>query len=234
MSDHPASSLGVSRDAFLARVRAALGRDESTRDVPAPPDVNEDIVRLANDRDDLAALFAERARAVGMFVHDTSADQLHAALHACLTELDATSVSLSLSDDRWRAAAKATLEDTEITLIDEQDEARFDRLYDVDVGISDVERAIAESGTLVYASGAHRSRGGFLVPPTHIAIVRTNQIVPDMIDHWPKVAEIARTPGELPASMVMITGPSKTADIEGILITGVHGPGAVHILLVHD
>jgi L-lactate dehydrogenase complex protein LldG len=51
--------------------------------------------------------------------------------------------------------------------------------------------------------------------------------VPDLLDLF-----AASTPGGLPANLTLISGPSKTADIEGILITGVHGPGAVHVILV--
>lgn len=107
----------------------------------------------------------------------------------------------------------------------------LDDLYGVDVGITDVRAAIAETGTLVCWSGPLHGRGVSLVPPVHIAVVRRSDIVPDMIDY---LARHAAEGGALPSSIVFITGPSKTADIEGILITGVHGPREVHIMLVGD
>lgn len=231
---HPSSQHGISRDAFLARIRAAIGQESPTEGAPPPPAVDESIVRLATPDQDLVSLFARRAGEVGMMVRETSMGSLSADLRECLSDLGASSASLSFAHETLRRTTCDILNDTAVSITGDNNEARFEDLYETDVGISDVERAIAETGTLVYASGEHRSRGGFLVPPTHIAIVRASQIVADMIDHWPSVSQTAATPGALPSSMVMITGPSKTADIEGILITGVHGPGAVHVFVVGD
>ena len=109
---------------------------------------------------------------------------------------------------------------------------RLDAQFDVDCGITGVHAALAETGTLVLYSDAHHSRGLSLVPPLHIAIVYRRDILPDMLDHWARLRGI---PGsDLPSNMVFITGPSKTADIEGELVTGVHGPEAVHIMLVEE
>ena len=68
------------------------------------------------------------------------------------------------------------------------------------------------------------------MPPVHIAIVRAAQIVPDMLDLWPPGVPAP----SMPASLVLVTGPSKTADIEGILITGVHGPREVRVIVVES
>ena len=87
--------------------------------------------------------------------------------------------------------------------------------------------AIAETGTLVIASDMRRSRGTFLIPPIHIAVIFESHILPDMIDLWPRLAV-------LHTAFTLITGPSKTADIEGILITGVHGPKAVHVIVLEN
>jgi L-lactate dehydrogenase complex protein LldG len=108
----------------------------------------------------------------------------------------------------------------------------FDPLYDIDVGVTGVEAAIAETGTLVCWSTVVCGRGLSLVPPVHLAVVCRSDLVPDLIDYF---ARHAREPYvTLPSSIVLITGPSKTADIEGVLITGVHGPREVHILLIED
>ena len=113
-------------------------------------------------------------------------------------------------------------------LVDSRAEPGIGAHYDVDVGITDVQAAIAETGTLVIASDPAHSRGTFIAPPVHVAIVRTTDLLPDLIDYW----NAHPRPGASGACTVLVTGPSKTADIEGILVTGVHGPGAVHVLLV--
>ncbi len=87
--------------------------------------------------------------------------------------------------------------------------------------------AVAETGTVVCTSGPQSARGSSLLPPIHIALVSEAQLVADLFDLFPRLAA-----GELPANVNLITGPSKTADIEGVLVTGMHGPGAVHLVLV--
>ena len=99
-------------------------------------------------------------------------------------------------------------------------------------GVTDVHAALAETGTLICSTDGSHSRGASLIPPVHIAIVRERDIVPDMLDYWARLGGVPG--GELPSSQSFITGPSKTADIEGVLVTGVHGPGEVHIVLVSE
>jgi len=102
----------------------------------------------------------------------------------------------------------------------------LDALFSVDVGITGVRAAIAETGSLCLTSGNGRRRLASLAVPTHIAIVLTSQIVPDLID-W-----AAARPADRPASEVLVSAPSKTADIELALVMGVHGPKTEHIILV--
>ncbi|MFN5496644.1 MAG: lactate utilization protein C, partial [bacterium] len=101
-----------------------------------------------------------------------------------------------------------------------------DLLFDCEVGITDVDCAIAESGSLVVSTNG-RIRNAWVTPPIHIAIVRASPILPDLVDLFETRPDTLDA-----ASTTIITGPSKTADIEGVLVTGVHGPAAVEIVLV--
>lgn len=103
-------------------------------------------------------------------------------------------------------------------------------LFAVDAAVTGVTAAVAETGTLVCASGPDAARGTSLVPPVHIVVVGAAQIVADLFDLFEQLG----AEGALPASLCLISGPSKTADIEGVLVTGVHGPGAVEIVLVDE
>jgi len=106
-----------------------------------------------------------------------------------------------------------------------------DVLFDCEVGITDVDAAIAESGSIVVSTNG-RIRNAWITPPVHIAIVRASQIIPDVVDLFESHPDASQTDALDAASTTIITGPSKTADIEGVLVTGVHGPAVVEIVLV--
>ncbi len=95
-----------------------------------------------------------------------------------------------------------------------------------DVGISAALAALAETGTVVLGSGPGRSRLATLLPPVHIAIVPASIITVDMFT-W-----VSQRPQPMPAALTFVTGPSKTADIEQTLITGVHGPRRIIAILI--
>ena len=87
---------------------------------------------------------------------------------------------------------------------------------------------LAETGSLIVHSSPTEPRSGSLLPPVHIAVARREQIVADLFDVLePYSAE--RSP---PSNLVLITGPSKTGDIELKLVTGVHGPGEVYVIIL--
>ena len=89
-------------------------------------------------------------------------------------------------------------------------------VWDVRIGISVADFAIAETGTLVASAGAGKARMTTLAPPVNVMLVARNAIVATLAEAMPLLSS---------ATSVMITGPSRTADIEGILVRGVHGPG---------
>ena len=91
----------------------------------------------------------------------------------------------------------------------------------------DVYAAVAETGSLVIRPNPHHGLAISLVPPIHIALVEPATIGPDLIDLLEKIRLEPHPP-----NVTVITGPSKTADIEGALVTGVHGPGLVQVFLV--
>jgi L-lactate dehydrogenase complex protein LldG len=101
------------------------------------------------------------------------------------------------------------------------------------VGITGVEYALAETGSLVVTSLTEGAQLASLAPPVHVALYRRSQLVASLDEVLEKLA-VARHPDlALPGrSVVFITGTSRTADIEQILIRGVHGPGELHAILV--
>ncbi len=223
--------LGADPAEFIARVRAALGRSR-TEPAPPPPAVDETIARLARPSDDLVALFEKRATLVGMKVRRIKSADLTREVLAVLESVSARRVVVGVGSLPQALGLKESIRRKGIEVVDWQAAPGLDTQYDTDAGITDVHAALAETGTMICNSDAGHSRGLSLIPPVHIPLVRASDILPDMLDYWARIK--GKRGRELPSSMAFITGPSKTADIEGVLITGVHGPGAVHVMLVED
>lgn len=107
---------------------------------------------------------------------------------------------------------------------------------EADVGISGANLAIAESGTLVIVSNEGNARLVTALPPVHIALVTTEKFVETMEQAASliKALTTASSGMKLTAYVSFITGPSRTTDIEKELISGVHGPREVHIIILDN
>ena len=88
---------------------------------------------------------------------------------------------------------------------------------------------IADTGTLVLASGPDTPGTASLLPETHVAVVRAARIVAHMEDAFALARE---TFGQLPRAINFVSGPSRTADIDQTIVLGAHGPSRVHIILI--
>jgi L-lactate dehydrogenase complex protein LldG len=97
-----------------------------------------------------------------------------------------------------------------------------------DVGITSADYALADTGTLVLLSSSEEARMISLLPPVHIAIVPQERVLTGLDELLTRLPD----PAAQSSSMVLITGPSRTADIEQILVRGVHGPGEIHVVVV--
>jgi L-lactate dehydrogenase complex protein LldG len=100
-------------------------------------------------------------------------------------------------------------------------------IFQFDVGVSNAQAGIAETGTLVLDSACERHRLVSLVPPVHIAIVNASAIVETLGEAlaW------LRKDKEISPAITFITGPSRTADIELTLTIGVHGPQELYVIV---
>jgi L-lactate dehydrogenase complex protein LldG len=218
------------REAVLKRVRSAVGasgeRDDARAQAEAyiaahahgprptiPDDVAAQFIRRAGDMASTVEAIADRAdipAAVARYVEALQLSPLLAAQKAhagvCWPEL---------ADLDWAGAGLA---------IESRPATGDDRL-----GITGCYCAIAETGTLVMLSGPDTPTGTTLLPDTHVAIVRRERIVAGMEEAF---ALIRRERGAMPRAINMISGPSRTGDIEQTIVLGAHGPYRVHILVV--
>jgi L-lactate utilization protein LutC len=98
----------------------------------------------------------------------------------------------------------------------------------VEIGITSADYALCDTGTLVMIASPAEARLVSLLPPTHVAVIPRERILTGLDELF----TILPDPAAQSSSMVMITGPSQTADIEQILIRGVHGPGQITVVIV--
>jgi L-lactate dehydrogenase complex protein LldG len=205
----------VNRDAFLARIRSAVGVavEPYSRPIVRVDRVPEVGYRLPSD--DAVALFAERAGAVGTVVYRTE---------------DPRSVVLDVI--RGARTAITTAEDEVLALGDMPgtvgwQDVGVEGAKDADVAITGCVAAIAATGSVVLSSDTARGRAAGLLAPVHVVIVPAGRIVHSTRD------VLLRVGGLGPPGLIAIeTGPSRSADIEGQLVVGVHGPRDVHAVVV--
>jgi L-lactate dehydrogenase complex protein LldG len=104
-----------------------------------------------------------------------------------------------------------------------------------ELGLSGVDYIIAETGTLVLMARAGQMRGVSLLPPVHVAVARTSQVIATLADYLLLAQVAAADPQQYLTSCVsFVTGPSRTGDIELKLTVGVHGPGELHLVVLDD
>jgi len=102
-----------------------------------------------------------------------------------------------------------------------------------DTSVTPVFAAVAETGTLVLLSDPTTPTGLNFLPENHVAVVRRSQVVGPLEDAWSQLRS-ARTGGDMPRTVNLITGPSRTGDIEQRIQMGAHGPRRLHVIVVDD
>jgi len=102
------------------------------------------------------------------------------------------------------------------------------------VGVTGCFCALAETGTLVLASGPQTHASTHLLPETHIALVPASRIVKGMEDAFALLRDERGGPDMLPRALNMVSGPSRTGDIELTIVLGAHGPYRVHVVLATE
>lgn len=210
----------TSRDTILKRLRAARVEFEHVPAIttPLPVAVVTDTAPQA-----LLDLFVAQAQALLCTV-TVCADEAE-AVRAIVDTVTPDAAMMS-----WDAA-HIPLPGLDVALR----KAGITPVYDADpairVGLTGADAAIAATGTLVVSAGSGRPRQTSLLPDIHIAVIRRDQIVPTM-EQWQ--ADLLAQPDALTVSsnVLLISGPSRTADIAMELVLGAHGPREVHVLIV--
>lgn len=215
----------MSRERMLADVRSALRLSmvqahrypSAPLPPPAPPGPAVPVER-----------FRARFQALGGRWHETRPADLASAIAAIARECGG---DLLLGDDPGGplgGLAPGALEALGIRV-----ERAGSRPADPDrfgLSVTGVACAIADSGTFGIVAGPGQGRLTSVIAPVHLVVLSADRVVPALADFLALAREPLRTAST--SAAILITGPSRTADIEGQLIVGVHGPREIHCLLV--
>src|SRR5262249_15562866 len=222
--------MSQAREAFLSRVHQAVAAGNQAGD--ATPLPARDGVGYQGAGDDPVLRFQEQLQAAGGVFHFVSYRREAAALVLELVAGHAArEILLGRSEllDSLKLSERLGERGVEVTAVDQlAGETARATLFAADVGISGVDALIAETGTVVLRARPREPRSLSLLPPVHIVVAAREQVVADLFDRC------EGPPGDVPSCLSLITGPSKTGDIELRLVTGVHGPGELHVVLVGE
>jgi L-lactate dehydrogenase complex protein LldG len=214
---------------------ATPGGDCSTRPpepLPSSDRIRSECKRL---RDELINQFESELAGVGGHVHRSSSiDAAGELIGRLAAETDArTAVAwsrgvlerLTLSDLVKKGVSKVIYDG------ESSAEEFVSAAVQADLGVSGVDFALADTGTLVLLTGEGRPRTASLLPPIHIAVMTEDQIIRGLDDLF----GLLRIRSEnAPSAITFITGPSRTADIEMTLVVGVHGPQQLHVVVAPE
>ncbi len=220
----------TAREQILGNIRRALGRAAgqppleaarlSPRELPTP------TLRIPrSDRNLHADLFGQKFETLGgkfFRVRDT------AAVVPAIADLLAQKSAVASNAPFLRKCGITGLPQVHAAFTDREELKAA--CAATDIGITSVDYALAATGTFVMLSSHNEARLISLLPPAHIAIIPRSRIMANLDE----LLSILPRPADQTSSMVLITGPSRTADIEQILVRGVHGPGEVYAVVVDE
>jgi L-lactate dehydrogenase complex protein LldG len=220
----------TTKESFLSHIAKQLGRQPvqkpPPRTIKGAPDFWKEKKGLK--KTERIERFCHEGKQLGCEIQCfDSTDALREGLRALLQSLEPhrfltwepevfTDWDLGQVLNEWKAF--------QIDSVTDRDEA-----ITADVGITTVDFAIADTGTLVLWTNEQKRRAVSLYPAVHIAILHADQIRMSMGEVLAEFSTFQAL--NAPSSIHFISGPSRSSDIENDLSIGVHGPAAVHILL---
>jgi L-lactate dehydrogenase complex protein LldG len=198
----------TAKENILKRIRQALSNP-----VPLPFPNSEGASSLYQPpTDDLEVLFAQEfTKLQGKFAFCTSEDDLLEQIKKLIATKEWTKIYCT--EDKWNNTFSNTIS-----------------LPSCDVSITGCESLVARTGTIVLSAASQSGRTVSVYAPIHICVSYTSQLVYDIKDALQNIKE--KYQNNMPSLITFATGPSRTADIEKTLVTGVHGPKEVYCFLV--
>lgn len=236
------------REEILGKISAALNSDAKSEAASAKLRPGHGVgIRASNDdaraieirgrcereRAVLLAQFESELLAIGVRVHQT--DSINSAaeyIERIALERKAKTVVAADAEVVERIGLQKRLGSCGIGYVTEASKADLRSIaIDAGIGVSGVDYALADTGTLVLLARKGQPRSISLVPPVHIAIVKADQLVRGLDDLF-ALLRSEKGVNDLGSAVTFITGASRTADIELTLVVGVHGPQELHVVII--
>jgi L-lactate dehydrogenase complex protein LldG len=228
-----------SREAILSRIRDALrvpaprpGQSHALHQGPvrAAAEMARDHLPPAGDCfDEWLALFARNSEELRtQFVDAADTAEAHAVLRKLAEGGNWTRVAVHRGSLSSPAAAATGAE--VLTLSEGYDVHELERS---DAGITECDALIAQTGSVLLTARSGGGRALSVLPPHHIVVARRSQLVSDLPAAY-ALLHATYGPANWPSLITLITGPSRTGDIERILVLGAHGPKRLTVLLLPD
>lgn len=214
----------TARERILARLHASGTEQTDVPEVQLPP-------ALSLDRDARIERLATLMTAIRTEVHMVNADGWTDKLKDLAREKGWKRLLFGPGSPIGPAIEKAWPSDEEglpeLVAYSAQVEAFKDDLFQIDAGITSVRGGVADTGAVVLWPTPHEPRLMSLVPPVHVAVLDADTIYNSMSE----MMAAENWAGGMPTNALLISGPSKTADIEFTLVFGVHGPKELILLI---
>jgi len=210
----------------VERVRRALGRNARLAAAPVAPEIDPAIVRMVDQSDDLAETFARMCGENHVGVEFVAAVDVAGKVREFLVGEKVKRAAVSSGGLLARLGVVEVLQKAEIEAR-EWEGMTLDEIYDCQCGVTEADYAVAETGSLVVRASKGNGRAVSLVPAVHVAVVEETRLLADLVDLFAALGRDGTG-----SAVTLITGPSKTADIEMNLVFGVHGPMRVQVFVV--
>ncbi len=214
------------RDRILAKLKGANASAQRVQDLPFQPwgfdNKKSDEEKLTRFCDALTASHAE--------VQQITEAQLSETLQQLCSEKSWRRAVIG-TEGEFLAQFQQGLNNADIIeYTNEIEQWKTELFHEVDVGVTHVLAGIADTGALVLWPSVHEPRTLSLVPPCHVAVIKASTLY----NHFLQVIEVQNWRTNMPTNALLITGPSKTADIQQTLAYGAHGPSELVVLIVND
>lgn len=221
---------------FISQLAAKLGRSTPTQ-IPEPVHINVPMYRLSN-RGERAAVFLHHWQALGgKGVMVKSTEDIVQALKDWFGDphLDWLNNQSIIAWSALPEIAEAAFANLNWPLMRYHHAAvdpreRYAITAKAELGVTGADLGIALSGSLVLKSDPQRGRAVSLLPPRHLSFIEASKLRDNLFEVLDEVSGL----DTLPAAVEVITGPSRTSDIEMDLSIGVHGPIEVYVLVIDD